>query len=122
MARDDEIAMRVTMTRHLNSRCKGLLELGPDNRVQFLHRLVKDYLDSRDIQRRLEEATGDFDAHLKYCVAYLSALKSTISEHHDFDSVAPQVRLCFVRGRRSLEEQSSDIAILGRPEQTRSWR
>ncbi|KAK7712124.1 hypothetical protein SLS63_012493 [Diaporthe eres] len=92
---DDEIAMRVTTTRRrLNSRCKGLLELGPDNRVQFLHRSVKDYLDSRDIQRRLEEATGDFDAHLKYCAAYLSALKSTISEHHDFDSVAPQVRLC----------------------------
>lgn len=51
--------MRVTTTRRrLNSRCKVLLELGPDNRVQFLHRSVKDYLDSRDIQHRLEEATG----------------------------------------------------------------
>lgn len=92
---DDEIEMRVTTTRRrLNSRCKGLLELGPENRVQFLHRSVKDYLDSQDIQHRLEEATGDFDAHLKYCAAYLSALKSTISERPDFDSVAPQVKLC----------------------------
>lgn len=92
---DDEIAMRVTTTRRrLNSRCKGLLELGPENRVQFLHRSVKDYLDSQDIQRRFEEATGDFDANLKYCAAYLSALKSTISEHPDFDSVAPLVKLC----------------------------
>lgn len=92
---DDEVSMRVTTTRRrLNSRCKGLLELGPENRVQFLHRSVKDYLDSLDIQRRLEEATGDFDAHLKYCAAYLSALKSTISERPDFDAVAPQVKLC----------------------------
>lgn len=61
---------------------------------------MKDYLDCQGIQRRLNEATVDFDAHLKYCAAYLSALKSTISEHPDFDSVAPQVKFCLFAAAR----------------------
>lgn len=94
---DDEISMRVMTTRRrLNSRCRGLLELGPENRVQFLHRSVKDYLDNQDIQHRLEGATGDFDADLKYCAAYLAFLKSTISEHPNSDWVAPLVKLCLL--------------------------
>lgn len=91
----DQITMRIlTIRRRLNSRCKGLLELGPENRVQFLHRSVKDYLRNQNIQSRLEEATADFDAHLKYCAAYLSVLKSRIGEGDEFDRVGYHVKLC----------------------------
>ncbi|KAL1873205.1 hypothetical protein Daus18300_004025 [Diaporthe australafricana] len=92
---EDQVNMRIMTTRRrLNSRCKGLLELGPENRVQFLHRSVKDYLVNQDIQHRLEEVTGDFDAHLKYCAAYLSVLKARIGEDDEFDRVRYHVKLC----------------------------
>ncbi|KAK6070516.1 aflatoxin b1 aldehyde reductase member 2 [Seiridium cupressi] len=58
-----EVELRVdAMQRRLNSRCKGLIEIGRKSphsfiytpqTVQYLHKTVKDYIERPDIQRRL---------------------------------------------------------------------
>jgi len=81
-----------TMRRRLNSRCKGLLEVAMVYRslvddtggldlhkctVQYLHRTVKDYVESPDVQRKLESAMKmPFDPHLNLCAGNLALLKT----------------------------------------------
>ncbi|KAK2599878.1 hypothetical protein N8I77_011598 [Diaporthe amygdali] len=110
---DDQVAMRITTTRRrLNSRCKGLIELGPENRVQFLHRSVRDYLHNQGIQHRLEEDIGDFDAHLRYCAAYFSVLKSKISENPQSSWVGHHVKLCLFAASEVSKSKSLMVRYL----------
>ena len=82
----DEIQLRSdTMRRRLNSRCKGLLEVGQldedsdpawGGSVQFLHRTVKDYIQSEYARKKLGQITPDFDPNLDLCAGSLALIKS----------------------------------------------
>ena len=90
----DEKSLRTeTRRRRLNSRFKGLLEAGEaslvsmedaEDTVQYLHRSVKDYMESADVQERFVSVISDsFDPHLMLCsgnLARLKALNHTIVE------------------------------------------
>ena len=91
----EEAEMRAdTMRRRINSRCKGFLEAagstgqpsrGPHGSndehywtVQYLHRTVKDFIQSSEAQNRLRTAMrANFDPHLKLCSGNLAFLKSS---------------------------------------------
>ena len=91
----DELSLRAdTMRRRLNSRCKGFLEIGDKSTgamgdvvgetVQYLHRTVKDYVESKEAQRTLGTAIkSDFDPHQRLCIGGLVHLK-IIEEDQDF--------------------------------------
>ncbi|KAL9110918.1 MAG: hypothetical protein Q9227_004533 [Pyrenula ochraceoflavens] len=76
------------MVRRLNSRLKGLLEVdnnvairGPEElaqrTVQYLHRTVKDFIQSSEVQKFLQSSlNSSFDPHLKLCVAYAAYMKA----------------------------------------------
>ncbi|KAF7535216.1 hypothetical protein G7054_g5559 [Neopestalotiopsis clavispora] len=74
---EEEIRFRRdTVKRRLNSRCKGLLEVGPQGRVQFLHRSVRDYINASEVRLRIDRAVEkDFDCHLQLCSANLAMVK-----------------------------------------------
>ena len=83
---DAEILLRSdTMRRRLNSRYKGFLEVGSaridvqsgdDHTVQYLHRTVKDYVESQEAQRILELAMKTpFDPHLRIFMGSLAHIK-----------------------------------------------
>jgi hypothetical protein len=97
---EEEVMLRIdTMRRRVNSRCKGLLEVdrgvrdveftnifGPT--IQYLHKTVKDYIESPSIQERLQQALKpSFDPNLKLCAANLALLKvcdrETLRARHD---------------------------------------
>ncbi|ETS76293.1 hypothetical protein PFICI_11680 [Pestalotiopsis fici W106-1] len=66
-----------TVKRRLNSRCKGLLEVGPQGRIQYLHRTVKDYIDGSEVRLRIDRAVEqDFECYFKLCSANLAMVKS----------------------------------------------
>ncbi|KAK1760289.1 hypothetical protein QBC47DRAFT_334305 [Echria macrotheca] len=67
-----------TLRRRLNSRRKGLLEIGKENQVQFLHRTARDFLIKPDTSAKVhEELQGSyFDPHLQLCSAYLCLYKT----------------------------------------------
>lgn len=75
------------MRRRLNSRCKGLLEvqkpliksgLVSEGTVQYLHRTVKDYLQSSEVHAKLKAAMkSPFDLRLRLCAANLALFKTT---------------------------------------------
>lgn len=85
-----------TMRRRLNSRCKGLLEVGtlPQSsgdavnlvdqdkcKVQYLHRTVKDYVESPKVQTKLESVMkAPFDPFLSICAGNLAFLKTIEQE------------------------------------------
>jgi hypothetical protein len=82
------------MRRRLISRCKGLegvVRIHTDSRntesnytVQYLHRSVKDFLQSTSIQKDLQKATKSaFDPHLRLCAAHLCWLEIWISQLDD---------------------------------------
>ncbi|KAK0622312.1 hypothetical protein B0T14DRAFT_475257, partial [Immersiella caudata] len=66
-----------TLRRRLNSRCKGLLEIGRNDRVNFLHRTVRDYLHRSKIRSKMKEEleTIAFDPYMHLCSAYLAMTK-----------------------------------------------
>jgi energy-coupling factor transporter ATP-binding protein EcfA2 len=91
----EEAAMRGdTMRRRINSRCKGFLEAAgstgqpshtlrgskdeQDWTVQYLHRTVKDFIQSSEVQNRLRAAMrANFDPHLQLCSGNIAFLKSS---------------------------------------------
>ena len=81
----DEIRERCTRTRvRVMARCTDLLEVSPiskdgelaDSRVDFLHRTVHDFLQTRNIHCLLTERAGaTFNTHLFMCNSTLSQIK-----------------------------------------------
>lgn len=76
-----------TMRRRLNSRCKGFLEVGNASigaqsigikeTVQYLHRTVKEYIESKEVQHTLLVAIkADFDPYHRLCIGSLAYLKA----------------------------------------------
>ncbi|RDL35942.1 uncharacterized protein BP5553_06554 [Venustampulla echinocandica] len=70
--------------RRLNSRCRGLLEVrngssafGLDSKVEFLHRTVKDFLETPSIWNRiLSQSAPNFDVDISLMRSYLLQLKT----------------------------------------------
>jgi hypothetical protein len=81
----DDIGFRYEETvRRLNSRCKGLLEvryhqgedLLTDSKVDFLHRTVKDFLDTPEVWKRIiSQSVQDFNADVSLMRSYLLQFK-----------------------------------------------
>ncbi|KAF2734654.1 hypothetical protein EJ04DRAFT_564072 [Polyplosphaeria fusca] len=82
LAISDQIERVETMRRRLNSRCKGLIavaQFGNSNleRVEFLHRTVKDFFDKPRIWAEVLEATPEsFDVHQCWANSLLMELKT----------------------------------------------
>ncbi|KAI8673882.1 hypothetical protein NCS55_00710000 [Fusarium keratoplasticum] len=67
--------IRNIVTRRINARCMGLLEVNGDN-VEFLHRTVYDFLRSKDMEQFLESNTREcFDPHLTILQAHVAWTK-----------------------------------------------
>ena len=70
-------SMRTQITRRLNGRCRGLLEVQNHN-VEFLHRTVMDYLRSPEMSNYLRrKARARPDASLSLLRAFTAYIKST---------------------------------------------
>ena len=92
---ENQISLRIEgMSRRLNSRCKGFLEierglqslqgLPSQLTIQYLHRTVRDYIKSPKAQKFLQSSTNpDFDPSLQLCIAYLMDTKTwyDLQEH-----------------------------------------
>lgn len=92
----EEIAVLYeTMRRRVNSRCRGFLEVPylhhqagdvlddaakyqmKTGTVQYLHRTVKDYVKSQQVQQKLQSAmVQPFDHDFNFCVGHLAILKT----------------------------------------------
>ena len=55
-----------TLQRRLNSRCKGILEIGANNRVNFLHRTTRDYIANAEAAKQIDKTLlkSKFDPYL----------------------------------------------------------
>lgn len=67
------------VSRRLNGRCKGLLELNSDSgKVEFLHRTVKDFLRTRDMDDFLKsKSLAKFEPTMAISRSYLAWVKHT---------------------------------------------
>lgn len=77
------------MRRRINARCKGLMEIGFDpsaayfsaHRVEFLHRTVRDFLLTREMQIILDRyMENSVNIHRSLCRAYLALAKTMPEE------------------------------------------
>ncbi|KAI1149473.1 hypothetical protein F4825DRAFT_430339 [Nemania diffusa] len=69
--------VRDRVQRRLNAYCKGLLEVH-DDRVEFLHRTVADYLSLPDVSERLSMQSPDwFHPELSLAKVHLACIKSS---------------------------------------------
>lgn len=92
-----------SMTRRLNSRWKGMLEIdratgaattsGRAHRtVQYLHRTVRDFIQSDRVQQFLESSIkSPFDPHLQLCIAWCAY--PYMKTHHSFSSLVEPDRV-----------------------------
>ncbi|KAI1323378.1 hypothetical protein F5Y16DRAFT_412669 [Xylariaceae sp. FL0255] len=96
MKPDEQRYRAETMRRRLHSRCRGLLEApayataGPNARVQYLHRTVKDYLDEDRARRLLHLNSPSLDASLILCASLLRHAKA-ISPKEDESMAAMEI-------------------------------
>lgn len=78
--KDIDVHGRCLETRtRVAARCTDLLEITDDDNVQFLHRTVKDFLETKDMQRLLNERAGeDFNAHVHLCNSVIVQVKTFV--------------------------------------------
>lgn len=114
------------MTRRLNSRWKGLLEIdraveasNPRQRahqtVQYLHRTVKDFIKSKKVEDFLKSSLkSPFDPHLSLCIAQYAYIKSlpVSATPAEEKYIANQVRSCLFYAARALPVNEKDIVKL----------
>ena len=68
--------------KHLNARCRDLLELNTGGKIGFLHRTVIDFLETNDIHVRLVDNAGsEFDPCLANLKVIVAVLKSTSTDY-----------------------------------------
>ncbi|KAI0858200.1 hypothetical protein F4860DRAFT_322450 [Xylaria cubensis] len=92
--------MQTTVNRHLNGRCMGLLELR-GNKVQFIHRTVRDWLQMREVGEFLATKEGyGFEAYTSIAHAHLAWMKR---RHYD-DYVHIMVDQSFFSWQDSVAE------------------
>ena len=76
---------REQVTRRLNGRCRGLLELNFMGQIGFLHRTVADFLRTREMSDFLcANTASDFSPNLAIFKAYASWVKAAGLEDSDF--------------------------------------
>ncbi|CAG2016815.1 unnamed protein product [Fusarium graminearum] len=112
---EEEKEIRIkTVRRRINSRCKGLLEIGPGTEIQYLHRTVKDYLRGRDVHSRMNRAVEDYDCQLQHCSANLALLKGSLGEGRVANT--PELYLliesCIVAASKVMTEKALMIRLL----------
>ena len=78
LSRNEHSARLETLGRRLSGSCKGLLEIGTNGRVSFLHRTVRDFLVKPENQEKAGKARRDpdFDAHLQLCAGFYCLMKA----------------------------------------------
>lgn len=89
------------MTRRIQSRCKGLLEVPPglNNQpsapVEYLHRTVRVYFEKEEVWQSIKDLGNDgFDPALALCSLEVCSLKKLITESPDFMGLAsPTVKV-----------------------------
>ncbi|KAK4448877.1 hypothetical protein QBC34DRAFT_100502 [Podospora aff. communis PSN243] len=83
-----------TIRRRINSRCKGLLEIGRNERVNFLHRTVRDYLRGPEVRGKMENKLekGNFDPDLQLCSAYLAMVKTSVPRTSSHQAIKDWIR------------------------------
>ncbi|KAF3808211.1 hypothetical protein GCG54_00006828 [Colletotrichum gloeosporioides] len=106
------------MRRQLQSRCKGLLEVptfsttGPESKVEYLHRTVKDFLEEGGGGDFL--ATEDsFDPHVVLCAALIrhaKAIRPTEDDMAGMESLADILRE-FTTQCHWLERKNRDVYV-----------
>jgi hypothetical protein len=114
----EELDHRTTeMQVRLNGRCKGLLEFTTSSSgadifvVDFLHRTVKDFLLTSEMQRTLASLQIEsFDPDLSICTASIVALKSTSTVHHR-EELAILLFRSFFNSARHIEERSQMLPM-----------
>jgi hypothetical protein len=91
---DQQCYQAERMRRRLNSRCKGLLEAptytdsGPNTKVQYLHRTVKDFFQEDRMQTFLLAGTKDtFNPHVALCSALVRHTKAIRPKDDDASSM-----------------------------------
>ncbi|KAI9685267.1 MAG: hypothetical protein M1822_004640 [Bathelium mastoideum] len=99
-------ALCESMRRRLNSRCKGFLEIArsihssatdtvvkfdqEQRTVQYLHRTVKDYIESEAVQKELRSAMkAAFDPCVQLCAGYLSLIKTVDTRETTLNAIDP---------------------------------
>ena len=66
-----------TMSRRINSRCRGLLEISKSKYVGYLHRTVADYIKTPHARQMMSrESSQSHDAQLLLSAGYLASIKS----------------------------------------------
>jgi hypothetical protein len=113
-----------TMRRRVNSRCKGLLEVGrpatdlvelSEDTVQYLHRTVKDYIESTEVQAKLQSALkSPFDPYLRLCSGSIAHIKA-IDDSIDFlanGTLWARVQRCLHSASRIQAKNKTHIAPL----------
>lgn len=125
--------IRMTMTRRLDGRCKGLLEVvrcAPGaadsenplraNRVDFMHRTVKDFLLSSDLQAMTpEEEPGSPDPNVALAHAFLAEMKQTNS-----NLTKPAEDFALYAGRVDetwIEKWRVDLAVFDAEDVYNTW-
>ncbi|TGJ80507.1 hypothetical protein E0Z10_g8258 [Xylaria hypoxylon] len=77
--RRDLSQFHIPFARRLNGRCKGLLEIRKQ-RVEFLHRTVRDFFRTREMTEYLRSKTKDsFNPYLSIFRAHIAWIKSRLS-------------------------------------------
>jgi NACHT domain len=135
MTTQETEVLEETMRRRINSRSKGFLEAVPastsmsgqvngqlsgemwnSRQVQYLHRTVKDYLESTEVQEKFFSATKSLgDTHLSLCAGHLVLLKTkcsrkSIPENMQFWNCVNQ--LLYHASQVSLSSSTQLIALM----------
>ena len=128
LTKSEQIARIEVTRRRLNSRCKGLLEIVSDkprlpraeiavdsalyskysqypllnSTVQYLHRTVKDFIESEDVWQWLVTATKEkYDPDLALCKSFVMQFKTTPHETLRTAGVWTTAKACVRHARQS---------------------
>ncbi|KAF3390652.1 hypothetical protein F1880_008943 [Penicillium rolfsii] len=90
----------IEMTRRLNSRCKGFLEVkrvrgwSPVAKVTYLHRTAKDFIREQYWKQIVSVTEGTFDPQISLSNAFLFRLKTRIPSHMNSAVLWQDIRGC----------------------------
>ncbi|KAM0472543.1 hypothetical protein ACHAPX_008700 [Trichoderma viride] len=122
---EKEIQKRRERTRRrLDGRCKGLLEINEDPsadlffkyRVDFLHRTVREFLQTDQIQEELGSRFNKFNAEQSLCHAYLAQVKFVPTTGAYFIKCGPLYHLVdnviFWARQKEIKSRTSQVLII----------
>ncbi|KAK2765469.1 hypothetical protein FQN54_008323 [Arachnomyces sp. PD_36] len=97
--------------KRLNGRCKGLLEVtfaSDEYQVGFLHRTVRDFLETDEMHEMLVDWSPGFNPDLAICRTTLAELKVQIPRHEDRPR---HLVRCMVLHAQKVEARTSTSAL-----------